>query len=326
MKFLTKASICAATASFFLLPSVAQAKRPGVLEGKPIVERKKELRKFRVFITPYSGMSLAQPYVHVVPVGASLAFNFTDSLGLRVLFDYSVFKMKTKLTRALTGDGEDDQSPLPRGVNRENPSEPGDDRPSSQIWEQAPLLHDFQAGLTQLQWQGSADFTFTPFSGKLGLFSSIFQSYDLYLFAGVGFQNWTQHYKGAKSTTERKDDLKPNTNPNSLEDGACRESIPGTKATRVNDECALHPVVAQTGTKIGPSFGGGVHIFVTDWMAINTEVQNVLYKHNDTGFSSNREVFPIVDSKDNAWRHNITWRLGFSFYLPGKAKRRVSKP
>lgn len=326
MNLLNKASICAALVAPLLLPSVAQAKRPGVLEDKPIVERKKELRKFRLLVTPYASMSLAQPYVHVVPIGASLAFNFTDSLGVRVLFDYSVASINTKLTRALIGDSSGGDSPLPRGVVSDSNTKPGFNRHTDDIWKQAPLLHDFKAGLTFLQWQGSADFVFTPFSGKLGLFSSIFQSYDLYLFAGVGFQNWQKNWKDAVSTSDSSEkQLTPNTDPNSLEDGACREKTKD-EGVIINDECALHPVKAQVGTKIGPSFGGGVHIFVTDWMAINSEVQDVLYKHNDTGFSSNREVFPIVNADDNAWRHNITVRLGFSFYLPVKAKRRVSKP
>lgn len=320
------------------LPETAFAKRPGVLENKPIVERKKEHRKLRLQVTPFAAMSIAQPYIHVGSAGGKLRFNITDTLGIRGLFEFAPIALKTKLTRALNGDtGEDEdggkQSPLPIGVDNPNSAKnkPGVHRPNNRREIQSPLLHDFHWGLTRLQWQGSADITFTPFAGKLGLFSSIFQSYDLYLFVGVGFQNWTQYYQGREegeipgigfTNTSKHLGLTPNTSNQSLEPGACIDA----KTKQANTECVLHPVEAQTGMKIGPSFGGGVNIFITDWLAINPEVQDVITWHNDTGFSSNREIFPVVDRKDNVLRHNITLRLGFSFYVPPKVKRRTTKP
>src|SRR5690606_23586542 len=49
---------------------------------------------------------------------------------------------------------------------------------------------------TKLQLTASLDVAFTPFSGKLGMFSAIFTEYDIYIFGGVGFVNWVRHYLG----------------------------------------------------------------------------------------------------------------------------------
>ena len=320
----------AGLAALLALPTTAHAKRPGVLDKKPIVERKKEFRKLRLQFTPFAGMSVAQPYVHVVSAGGQLRFNFSDTLGIRGMFEFMAVNFPTKLTRAITGEnisGDPDdrnQPALPIGVKSPTSAtdEPGFYRHRDDNDQQAPLLHDFKHGLTQLNWQSSVDLTFTPFSGKLGLFSTIFQSYDLYLFAGVGIQNWVQHWKGQESTSMALD-LTPNTSNTSLDPEACIDSA---MDGAINADCVLHPVSAQTGIKIGPSFGGGVHVFLTDWLSLNPEVQDIIVLHNDTGFSSNREVFPVVDKKDRAIRHNITLRLGLSFYLPPKTKRRTTKP
>ena len=74
----------------FLLPNEALAKKPGVLEGKPVVVDRLELRKLRFQITPAVGMSLSQPFVHKGLVGANLRFDFTDWIGVRASFMYGV--------------------------------------------------------------------------------------------------------------------------------------------------------------------------------------------------------------------------------------------
>jgi outer membrane beta-barrel protein len=289
-----------------LAPGVAHAKRPGVLEDKPIVERKLELRKLRLQVTPYAGMSIAQPVFHVVSFGGKLQFDFTDSLGVRGNFDFMPIALKTELTTKIL-----DTLPV---------ADEDGLRPDDKKDELAPLKNDFQHGVTRLQWLGSADVVFTPFSGKLGLFSSIFTEMDLYVFGGVGFTNWVAQYPDVKSTSDALG-LTPNTSNTSVAEGACEDRDKVTNA-----ECVLRPVKRDEGMKIGASFGAGFHIFLSDWLAINPEVQDIIIRHNDTGFSSNREVVPVVDSKDAVLRHNATFRLGFTFYVPTKAKRRTTKP
>ena len=319
---LTAAAICGA--GMFLLPSEAQAKKPGVLEGKPVVVDRLELRKFRVQVVPVIGMSLSQPFVHKGLVGAKVRFDFTDWIGIRGSFLYGAIDVESKLLKALNDGG------LPLGANSPDATlatGEGPFRPTDQFDNPAPLRHDFQAGLTKLQLQASLDVAFTPFAGKLGLFSAVFTEYDIYIFGGVGFVNWARHYPDARSTVDQlnnsgnADLVIPNSTDPNL-DNYC-ENIGGV----ANSECLLNPVAGDDGFRVGGSFGAGIHLFITDWLSINPEVHDIVVAHNDAGLNATiDDVPPVVQNgggngSDRVARHNVSFNLGFAFYLPPKAKR-----
>ena len=311
---LALAGVCGV--GLFLLPSEALAKKPGVLEGKPVVVDRLELRKFRAQITPMIGMSLSQPFVHKGLVGANVRFDFTDWIGVRASFMYGVIDVESKLLKALNNGG------LPLGVDNTDPdmvNGAGPYRPQSELDNPAPLQHDFEAGLTKLQLTASLDVAFTPFSGKLGMFSAIFTEYDIYIFGGVGFVNWTRHYPDAVSTSEQLGIMNAT---NTEAPGYCDE--PGTGAPNI--ECLLHPVKPDTGFRVGGSFGAGLHLFITDWMSINPEIHDIVVGHNDAGLNATiTDVPPRVNNTssggDRVVRHNVSFNLGLTFYLPPKAKR-----
>ena len=309
-----------------LLPDTAQAKRKSPLEGKPVVVRKLELRKLRVGITPFVGMSLSQPFVHKGYVGGKLHFDFTDWIGLRGVFAYGVLDFDAKLLKGLGRPGDDPGSTsLPEGVPANTPENMTNVpvRADSDFNNPAPLAHDFHAGLTKNSFLSSVDLVFTPFSGKLGLFSGIFTEYDLYLFGGLGLAGFKRHYPNVKSTV---DGLKGTDNLNTAAGpDYCRPT--GNTTADVNRECFLHPVAPDTGVKVGASFGGGFHVFLADWAAVNLDVQDILVKNNPAGLNATTtEVPPVVDKKDKNWNHNVMLTLGVTFYFPPKAKRSVLKP
>lgn len=321
---LTAAAICGA--GLCLLPSEAQAKKPGVLEGKPVVVDRLELRKYRFQIVPAIGISLSQPFVHKGLVGAHLRFDFTDWIGIRGSFMYGVIDVENKLLKALNDGG------LPVGINNvdgdiDMATGEGPFRPTDELDNPSALQHDFQAGLTKLQFQGSLDLAFTPFAGKLGLFSAVFTEYDIYIFGGLGFANWSRHYPKARSTSQQLTEdygamnlgIVDSTNP--LSPNYCENA-----AGEPNSECLLHPVKADTGFRVGGSFGAGLHLFITDWLAINPEVHDIIVGHNDAGLNATiTDVPPTVNNggngTDRVARHNVSFNLGFAFYLPPKAKR-----
>jgi outer membrane beta-barrel protein len=319
---LTAAAICGA--SMFLLPSEAQAKKPGVLEGKPVVVDRLELRKYRFQIVPTVGLSLSQPFVHKGLVGANLRFDFTDWIGLRGSFMYGVIDVESKLLKALNDGG------LPVGTNSpsgEVTGQVGPFRPTDQLDNPSALQHDFQAGLTKLQFQASLDVAFTPFAGKLGLFSAVFTEYDIYIFGGVGFVNWARHYPNARSTS-----LQLTQDYGAMGQGIANSTDPSqanyceNPAGTANSECLLHPVQPDSGFRVGGSFGAGLHLFITDWLAINPEVHDIIVGHNDAGLNATiTDVPPRVQNggngTDRVARHNVSFNLGFAFYLPPKAKR-----
>ncbi len=309
--------------AWLAVPTQVQAApggRKSVLEGEPIVRKKLQLRKFRFQLTPYIGMSLSQPFVHMGYVGVRAGVHFADWIGVRAGFGYGVVNVDSSLLRAINGGGlpvgiapgETDTS----GVNGQLcPTEPNGGAPCRPIAESdnpAPLLHDFQAGLTRAQWQSSVDAVFTPFSGKLGLFSAAFTNYDIYLFGGLGLVGWNKH-TDQTSTSER---LQLDTNP------ANDMTFCSSLAQGQNDECILHPVDPDDGVKLGFSFGGGVHLFASNFVAINLEVQDIITSNNLAGLNTTvDDIPPRVDRNDRDVFHNVTLQIGAKFYIPFKAKR-----
>lgn len=299
----------AAVALVALAPTSAHAKRKiksGPLDGEPVVRKKIELRKLRANITPLIGISLSQPFVHMGYAGAKLGFDVTDWIGVRTGFQYGVVPVRSQLLKDLNeGLPVAVQDPMGRAV-----------RADGDLNSPAPLRHDFRAGLTQATWQGSFDVQFTPFAGKMGIFSGIFTEYDLYVFGGLGYMGWTKHYKNARSTAGGFDGTSLDTDPDSP--SYCRASA----GDNANQECLLHPVQADTGVKLGASFGAGVHVFLSDWLSINMELQDILTRNNLAGLNKTvTDVPPVVNNSDRDAFHNVTFQLGATFYLPFKAKR-----
>ncbi|MDC0722940.1 outer membrane beta-barrel domain-containing protein [Nannocystis bainbridge] len=305
--------LAASLVAISLLPDVAHAKRKSPLEGKPVVVRKLELRKLRFGITPFVGMSLSQTFVHKGYVGGKLHFDFTDWIGIQAKFAYGVINRDAKLLKALN----DESGGLPRGIPTGTPENQSlaPVRTLADFNSPAPLLHDFQSGLTRNNWLASFDVVFKPFSGKLGLFSGIFTEYDMYLFAGLGLANFGRHYPNARSTSDLLGLDTANGSPTYCRDG-----------DSTNRECYLHPVKPDTGLKVGPSFGGGVNIFLADFASLNLDVHDIMTYNNAAGLNSTTtDVPPKVDRQDANWNHNVMFSLGVTFYLPPKAKRSVLK-
>lgn len=303
--------LAASLVAITLLPDTAQAKRKSPLEGKPVVVRKLELRKLRFGITPFVGMSLSQTFVHKGYAGGKLHFDFTDWIGIQAKFAYGVINRDSKLLKALN----DEAGGLPRGIdpNTDQNMSPAPARTLADFNSPAPLLHDFKSGLTRNNWLASFDVVFKPFSGKLGLFSGIFTEYDMYLFAGLGLANFGRHYPNQRSTAELLGLSTDTGNPATY----CVE-MDGT----TNRECYLHPVKADTGIKVGPSFGGGVNIFLADFAALNLDVHDIMTYNNAAGLNATTtDVPPKVDKQDANWNHNVMFSLGVTFYFPPKAKR-----
>jgi outer membrane beta-barrel protein len=316
------ATTAAVGLSVGLFAGDAQAKKPGVLEGKPIVVDRLELRKFRVQVVPQVGISLSQPFVHAGMVGGKLRFDIQDWIGVRGSFMYNLVPLDAKLLRGIN------EGALPLGTDASGAdctSCDGRDgavlRPTGELDNPAPLLHDFRAGLTRLSWLASADVAFTPFAGKLGLFSAIFTEYDIYVFGGLGLSGWTRHYPNALTTSEVL------AIPNSTDPAVPGWCSPGDGQAQ-NDDCVLHPVIDHSqgnlgqGVRIGGSLGGGLHLFLTDWLAINPEIHDIIVSHNPAGQNATiTDVPPRVDAGDNVITHNLQLNFGVTVYLPPKAKR-----
>ncbi len=137
---------------------------------------------------------------------------------------------------------------------------------------------------------------FKPFSGKLGLFSGIFTEYDMYLFAGLGLASFETPLPERRSRP-----------PNCSACPAIRKDIQLLRSyaqLRPEQRYYLHAVKADTGIKVGPSFSGGVNIFLADFAALNLDVRDIMTYNNAAGLNSTTtDVPPKVDKQDANWNH-----------------------
>lgn len=126
----------------------------------------------------------------------------------------------------------------------------------------------------------------TPFTGKYSVFGALFAHYDFYLFGGVAGSNLA----AAK--------------PNGTAPPTCGS---GTGASG----CVV------TGTKVGGTFGAGLHSFFNDFIALNVELRDVLFKDNPAGRDVNGDM--SANNGDLTWTHHYMATLGLTIYLPASA-------
>jgi hypothetical protein len=133
-----------------------------------------------------------------------------------------------------------------------------------------------------------AQIELAPFSGKYSLFGKLFANYDFYAFVGPGLIGVAPTDAGL-TACKAKD---PNSDPMSRSSYSC----------------------GVTGTKLGATFGLGLHSYFTHWMALNVELRDILAKLNPSGRDTN--VSLAADTEDLSWTHTFSLAANLVFYLP----------
>jgi outer membrane beta-barrel protein len=145
--------------------------------------------------------------------------------------------------------------------------------------DRSPTRDQALAGMNRVGEMFAGQIELVPFTGKFGLFSKLFMHYDFYAFGGPGVINFKA-------------------------DGQC--AAPAAPL-------ASCPV---TGMKLGANFGLGMHLFATDFFAINFELRDLLVRNNPAGRDENGDMF--ADEHDLSWDSNYFLSLNLTFFLPGR--------
>lgn len=262
------------------LSSSALAERRNPLAGAPAIRHKVELRKLRFEVTPQFITSTNQDYRNAFGPGINLQFHITDWLGVGVAGNYT-FNSNTPLEDRVRGQLPDERT----GATYTYPGP----QPTLQIHDQHVL---------NVSALASAYVSITPWAGKFALFSAAFASYDFFVNAGVGFVYYTQN--GCCSHIEQHptaDDQAKGLN----------FSDPNTQDGKI-----------FAGLKVGGMIGVGVHIFFTEWMALQLELRDYIVKANPGGLDTNGDR--VLNSDDEGPQNNIFFGAGLSFMLPPRAK------
>ncbi len=257
------------------LAPAAQAREP--LADQPAVRHKYELRAQRFEITPIFEASISAYFKHTLSGGLKLEYHLNDwlSVGGMVFFG----------TGLNTGLMDQIVDSLP---------------PSGQETYPTPSQQTALAHANTIPIHGGVGLTFTPWFGKLSLFSRAFLSWDLYLSGGFGFAQTKNEFSGDDTLT--------------MCDAKCDDPDP-TKHV-FNDPRNDGP--HNSGFQPGVQFGGGLHLYFSDFAGIDVYIRDYMFTDNPSGLDNNFDF--KVDDSDRRFLSHLFVGVGIAFFLPAKAK------
>jgi len=144
--------------------------------------------------------------------------------------------------------------------------------------------------MNHIGYMALGEVEFLPLSGKIALFSAIFSYFDFYVFGGAGVVNL------ANSNAQPNSCVTPNP-PYSVQTPACQ---------------------AYKATEFTGNVGLGAHAYLNNYMAIDLEIRDLIYKNNASGRDVNGDGF--ANSYDLEWTNNYIFGLNLQFFAPFKAK------
>jgi outer membrane beta-barrel protein len=175
-----------------------------------------------------------------------------------------------------------------------------------------PTKKNFNKQIGKLNFLAGAQATFIPLRGKLALFQAAFVDTDFYIFLGAAFAQVSERsdVTGLAATScTNKDTYR-----------TARQQCEGTQ-TKQTARIA-----------IAPTFGVGLSLYFTDYVAMTLEYRAFPFKWNTSGTdeggrAKNRKLdasgeFPDgrITEADRTFQFNQMFGLGFAFYLPAKSK------
>lgn len=176
-------------------------------------------------------------------------------------------------------------------ISRDLPDEPeaGDPTPSQTQWDEH---------LNTMPIHGAGYITITPWYGKLAAFSKFFVNFDFYFSAGVAYVQLENECCSFDEDPAPGGDLDmgilPDNNP--------------------NNDPALND-----GSRIGGYLGGGIHVFLSNWAALDLTVRDYLFQDNPSGLDFDADL--AVSDEDQRFLNHLFMGVGISFFLPATAKR-----
>ena len=275
-----------AAALALAVPATALA-RKSPLEGQPDVRHKYELRLLRFEVTPTFEATVQADYKHTVSGGLKLEYHLTDSLSFGGLIFF--------------GTGIDTQ--LTDAVRTSLPAPPTPDDGVT------PFRQDFDSHLNTMPLHGGAGVTFTPWFGKISLFSKLYLAFDVYLSGGFGFASLKNEFDNPSGGAN--DYCSP------IKDGTIPDPADPSKTIDVFDD-PRNDCPHNSGFKPGLQVGAGMHIFINKWVAIDLSFRDYFFQDNPSGqdFNADRKV----DDQDPRFLGHLFVGIGVSLFLPPKVK------
>lgn len=146
-----------------------------------------------------------------------------------------------------------------------------------------PTKAEAQRAMQKIKGMYGLQLELVPFTGKYSMFGKLFAHYDFYLFGGLGLIS---------------------VEPTDTGIGACGSSAVANQQY----------YCGTTGTKVGGTFGVGLHSYFTHWLALDVELRDLLAQLNPSGRDTNGDL--SATTADLTWTHTISVGANLVFYLP----------
>lgn len=265
--------------------SAQEVQITGPLAGAPAVRRLRIYRQGRFEITPQAAFTLTDEFTRTIGLGASATYHITDWLGIGAWGFFAPIHIDTGLTDQISQIGQTAAS------NRLS----------------LPTHEGFSDQIGTINWGAAVQLVFIPLRGKLSLFQKLFIDADFFITGGAAFMG-----------IEERMDTAP---------GIC--STPGLDPTDVWHDCNLTQSDRSSRVAITGTFSAGLRLHVNQWMALNIEWRALPFSWNTSGTDedgrnnlSGHSGFAdgVIDSNDRIFHFNHMVIIGWSFYLPVKAR------
>lgn len=272
-----------AVVSVLSVSSMAYAeRRQSTLPTDVAVRHRRLLVKNRFELAPLFESTINADFRHIIGGGAKLEYHLTDKLSIGVVGVGSA-ALNTKL------------------VDKIRPTlEPATDNKTRE-----PSQDEFMSRLNTMPIHGAGYVSLTPWYGKLAAFGQAYVAFDFYFQAGISYAQ-----------------LKSNCPIN-----VCSDMFPGT--THPDPAGGAEPLPADgnpnndpplnSGSRVGLYLGGGIHVFLNDFLALDMTVRDYAFTDNPSGADFNADLY--VSDKDNRFLHHLFFGVGISVMLPTTVKR-----
>lgn len=275
-----KHTLLAVVGVLALSGSAYAERRQNSLAGDVAVRHRRLLVKHRFEVAPLFESTINADFRHIIGGGAKLEYHLSDMFSVGVIGVAST-SLNTKLVDKIVPSLEMDTD----NDTRE------------------PSRAEFTDRLNTMPLHGAAYVSVTPWYGKLAAFSQAFVAFDFYFQAGVSFAQ----LKSSCPTTVCSDQ-----NPGESTTGPDGDTIPPDN--NPNNDPPLN-----SGNRVGLYLGGGIHVFLNDFLALDLTVRDYAFTDNPSGADFNADLF--VSDKDNRFLHHLFFGVGISVMLPTTVKR-----
>ncbi|HEY4243626.1 MAG TPA: outer membrane beta-barrel domain-containing protein [Kofleriaceae bacterium] len=255
-------------------------RRLNSLKEDKAVRHRKLLVSHRFELTPLFESTINADFRHIVGGGVKLEYHFSDMLSFGVIGVGST-AIDTKLVDRIVPTLEADTNDATR----------------------EPSQAEFKDRLNTMPVHGAAYISLTPWYGKLAAFSQAFVAFDFYFQAGVAF---------AQLKNDCPTSVCSDTHPGVSKDNGDGTSTPPD--LNPNNDPPLN-----SGTKAGLYLGGGIHVFLNDFVALDLSFRDYAFSDNPSGADYNADLF--VSKKDNRFTHHLFGGIGIAIFFPTTVKR-----